>query len=99
LIRVTAASACCVIGVSDIVTRSFPLFVSEISTLEDKAPADLTRLAGHAGDELDAGGLGSQRRNGLPPTSTSNWSRGAAALACAVAIADLQGETPMPPWW
>jgi hypothetical protein len=41
---------------------------------------------------------GSQHPNGPAPTSTSNWSRGAAVLACAVAIADLQGETPMPAW-
>jgi hypothetical protein len=45
------------------------------------------------------GRAGSQRRNGPAPASTSSWSRGAAALsalACAVAIADLQGETPVP---
>ena len=45
------------------------------------------------------GRSGSQHRNGPAPTSTRNWSRDAAALACAVAIADLQGEIPMPAWW
>jgi hypothetical protein len=69
------------------------------STMVDSRRPTLRGLPARLAMNSTPGRPGSQHRNGPAPTSTSNWSRGAAALACAVAIADLQGETPMPAWW